>query len=968
MILITTENQKLIAGLHEQLRMETVRWFEKIEPENQKVWEEPYLQTQLIKVIVASPFSAQTFLIKPNLMNPSFLGSAFNKKQLQQELAHAVAMVKGEVSLHDTLRQFRNAHQVRLIWRNRCGLCETQNLVEELSHLADVCVDEALSWLHQDSVKQWGQPTDAQGTPQYLVVLGMGKLGGKELNLSSDIDLIFSYNEAGVTEGAKRSIDNQQFFIRLGQRLIKALDAISAQGFVFRVDMRLRPYGASGALCLSFDAMEIYYQQQGREWERYALIKARVIAGDLDQGAKLLELLRPFIYRKYLDFGAIESLRSLKKMIASEVRRRGLQQNVKLGAGGIREVEFIAQAFQLIRGGRDLRLRTNQLMEVLSVLPKTLDLTEAEAQSLRQHYWFLRDVEHALQAVNDQQTQDLPKSPVEQERIAFALNFDTWHALQANIDQSRKFIHQQFDLVVAQKQPHEPLEQEDPLAELWNEIVHLASQTDQYQPHPEWSAVLVEQGFEETDLLLGQLWSLQVSRTAQMMQPIAQERLAKLMPQVLFLAAQQENKTVTIARVLVLIEAVLRRSAYLALLLENPSALKLLVELCAASPWFADFLARQPSLLDELLDVNSLFSVPDAMALKMELEQSLLRIPEEDAEQIMEALRHFKHAHLLRIAAQEVTGRLPLMRVSDQLTYVAEAIVGQVKNLAWRQLSERHGQPQNEQGACDDFIVVGYGKVGGWELSYGSDLDLVFVYDMPSELETDGAKAVANSVFFTRLGQRMINYLNTVTASGQLYEVDMRLRPDGAKGLLVSTLTAFKRYQLNDAWTWEHQALVRARVIAGSEALAQSFYRVRRQVLGQERDQQKLKLDVVKMRTKMREQLATKSKTDDANAQFHLKHDEGGMVDIEFMVQFGVLAYAFEYPEVLTYTDNIRILEIFEQCDILTSVQAEDLRQAYQLIRATEHRLSLQNKKGQVFGQYLKEQRQRVQQIWQAFM
>ncbi len=968
-IVVAPENQHVIDALPDALQDEVLQRFAALmEQANDAQWQRADTQLQLINVIAASPFSVQLFLLNPHLLNHDFLTAAFLKDQLQVLLAETMVKVASETDLHQCLRQFRKAHQVRLIWRNRCCLGTSQQLVEELSNLADVCVDEALKWLHNDCVKQWGQPTSHDGKPQELVVLGMGKLGGRELNLSSDIDLIFSFPAGGETQGGRRCLDNQQFFIRLGQRLIQAIDVVTADGFVFRVDMRLRPYGKSGALSLSFDAMEIYYQQQGREWERYAFIKARVVAGNQAQGRQLLELLRPFIYRRYLDFSAIESLRSLKQMIASEVRRRGLQQNVKLGTGGIREVEFIAQAFQLIRGGRDIRLRTSSLMVVLNLLPETAGLALADVERLRKYYWFLRDVEHALQAVHDNQTQDLPSQEAEQARLAFALEFSSWHSLQTQINTARDFIHQQFELVVALKDNNEHQGLDHQLSQLWAEISHSARQTDQLTLLPEWQDILTQAGFADASHILQHLWALHQSRPAQTMQPVAQERLAQLMPQILQITAQQVDPALTLSRVLVLIEAVLRRSVYLVLLLENPAALRLLVELCAASSWFADFLARQPSLLDELLDVNSLFNVPDAIELKQELEQNLLRLPEDDTEQLMEALRHFKHAHLLRVAAQEVTGRLPLMKVSDQLTYVAEAVVEQVKHLAWRELSDRHGNPQNEQGISDDFIVVGYGKVGGWELSYGSDLDLVFIYDMPSQTETDGRKPVANSVFFTRLGQRIINYLNTVTAAGQLFEVDMRLRPDGAKGLLVSTLAAFTQYQLYEAWTWEHQALVRARPIAGSNKLSTDFIEVRKQVLCQVRQQADLKQEVIDMREKMRQQLASKPDADGLTTQFHLKHDEGGIVDIEFMVQYGVLAHAHRCQKLLTYTDNIRILEGFEIQGILTVSQAHDLREAYQTMRAVEHRLTLQNQAGEVSTDDLREQRQKVKAIWAAMM
>jgi glutamate-ammonia-ligase adenylyltransferase len=967
---VTQDNLNIIDPLPNPLRLQVFASFHELTQtaDETSVWGQTGPQRQLLQVLAASPFVAQVLSLNEQWLDYDLLTASYTKSGLAEALHDQVAEISSELQLQQTIRQFRKCHQVRLIWRNRCRLGTSAELVQELSNLADVCVASALQWLHQDSVAQWGQPTGHDGQPQSLLVLGMGKLGGGELNLSSDIDLIFSYPEGGETQGGKRSIDNQQFFIRLGQRLIQAIDTVTVDGFVFRVDMRLRPYGSSGALALSFYAVEIYYQQQGREWERYAFIKARVIAGDDIAGAQLLRLLRPFVYRRYLDFSAIESLRSLKQMIASEVRRRGLQQNVKLGTGGIREVEFIAQAFQLIRGGRDQRLQTTSLMAVLDLLPECAGLDSDDVEQLRRHYWFLRDVEHALQAVQDQQTQDLPEQELEQARVAFALEFADWQGLQQAIDQARGFIHQQFELVVEVKEDAESLMPDDELTHLWQQITHASLANDQMPQQPQWQAILDAAGFADTHRSLQHLWALHQSRAAQTMQPIAQERLALLMPQILCLAAQHLDPAVTLSRVLVLIGAVLRRSVYLVLLLENPGALRLLVELCAASSWFADFLARQPSLLDELLDVNSLFHVPDAVALKQELEQNLLRLPEDDTEQLMEALRHFKHAHLLRIAANEVTGRLSLMQVSDQLTFVAEAVMGQVMHLAWRELGERHGNPQNQHGACDNFIVVGYGKVGGWELSYGSDLDLVFVYDMPSQTETDGPKPIANSVFFTRLGQRMINYLNTVTGAGQLYEVDMRLRPDGAKGLLVSSLTAFTQYQLHEAWTWEHQALVRARPIAGSQSLAQAFLKVRQQVLGQPREPQELRQEVVSMRNKMRQQLATKPSADGKVHEFHLKQDEGGIVDIEFMVQYAVLAHGQSQPELLTHTDNIRILEGLESQGLMPAEQAHSLREAYQLMRSVEHRLTLQNQAGKVSADELFEQRQTVKGIWQKMM
>ena len=921
------------------------------------------------QVMLASPWCLQNWMVTPKLLDPQWYAQPYDKTGMQVELASAIAEIKDELQLGKVLRAFRQRHQLRLIWRNTLRLCTSAELTREVSNMADTCIDEALQWLYADSVGRWGEPQDMQGQGQQMVVLGMGKQGGGELNLSSDIDLIFAFPGAGETQGARKSLDNQQFFIRLGQRLIQALDQQTADGFVFRVDMRLRPYGASGGLALNFNAMERYYQEQGREWERYAFIKARVVAGDHEAGAELLQTLRPFVYRRYLDYSAIESLRSLKQMIASEVRRRGLQNNIKLGSGGIREIEFIGQAFQLIRGGRDKRLQTTSLMQVLDLLPDVAGWQDQEITQLKTAYWFLRDVEHAIQAIQDKQTQELPSEPKEQERLAYAMGFATWSALLEQIDAHRTFVRSQFDMVVSSQDDDEAATEETPaIAALCSELGLINSGQDAHIPTEEWQQMLQQAGFSEPDLVLQHLLSLYQSRAARSMQAVAQERLAQLLPNVLQLCSQQPDAAQTLSRVLVLIEAVLRRSVYLVLLQENPSTLKLVVDLCTASPWFADFLARQPSLLDELLDVPSLFEVPSQLGLAQDLQQRLLRVPEEDVEQLMEALRHFKHANALRVAAQEVTGKLPLMRISDQLTFTAEAVLQQVLRLAWHELSQRHGEPCNDQGPSDDFIIVGYGKVGGWELSYGSDLDLVFLYDMPSSGMTNGDKSIANSVFFTRLGQRIISYLNTVTAAGQLYEVDMRLRPDGAKGLLVSTLSAFEKYQNDQAWTWEHQALVRARAVAGSDALTQRFEQVRSQILSQTRETNELRDKVIDMREKMRANLASKPNKQGEYEHFHLKQDQGGIVDIEFMVQFAVLAYANKHESLLTYTDNIRILDAMEELGLMDATATQALRDCYRAIRAVEHRQTLQNKSGQVAVDELLEQRQQVQEIWQQFM
>ena len=798
----------------------------------------------------------------------------------------------------------------------------------------------------------------------------MGKLGAVELNLSSDIDLIFGYPEGGETVGVKRPLDNQEFFIRLGQRLIKALDPITVDGFVFRVDMRLRPYGSSGALVLSFNALEQYYQDQGRDWERYAMIKARVVGGDQVAGAQLLDMLRPFVYRRYLDFSAIEALRTMKQLIQQEVRRKGMAENIKLGSGGIREVEFIAQAFQLIHGGRDLSLQQRPLLKVLRTLEGQGYLPAAVISELREGYEFLRYTEHAIQAIADRQTQMLPEGEEDQARIAFMLGFDDWSSFHAQLMYWRGRVAWHFRQVIAD--PDEDDEDEDSDSEMavggeWSPL------WEDSQDEEAACRQLADAGFSDSTQALKRLTDLRNSPQLRAMQRLGRERLDAFIPRLLAQAVEHENPDLVLERVLPLVEAVARRSAYLVLLTENPSALRRLLTLCAASPWIAEQIARFPLLLDELLNEGRLFKPPLAPELAAELRERLTRIPEDDLEQQMEALRHFKLAHRLRVAASEITGSLPLMKVSDYLTWLAEAILEQVLALAWRHSVAKHGTPQRPDGTlCDPgFIIVGYGKVGGIELGHGSDLDLVFIHDGDPQAETDGAKPIDSAQFFTRLGQRIIHLLTAQTTSGQLYEVDMRLRPSGASGLLVSSLGAFDRYQKNEAWTWEHQALVRARVLVGSQAVGVEFEKVRAAVLGRERDLPKLRAEVSEMRAKMRDNLGTKATAAgtaanafDATAAFDLKQDAGGIVDIEFMVQYAALAWSREHPALLRYTDNIRILEGLEQAGLIADSDANLLREAYKAYRAAAHRQALQKEAGVVSGDQFQAERREVRRIW----
>ncbi len=884
---------------------------------------------------------------------------------LAERWAKFLGEVDGEPALQAALRQFRREAQFRIIWRDLMRWADLHETMAAASMLADTCIDGALSWLYEQACEEFGTPWGAdpitgEDAPQQMVVMGMGKLGGRELNVSSDIDLIFGFPSKGETRGGRRALDNQQFFVRLGQRLIQALDQITADGFVFRTDMRLRPYGQSGALALSFAALEAYYQDQGRDWERYAMVKARIVAGDQRAGQVLMETLRPFVYRKYIDFSAFESLRSMKSMISREVRRKGLENNIKLGSGGIREIEFVVQAFQLIRGGHDRELQQRELLTILKELEELEQLPSPVVKELRDAYIFLRNLEHALQGMEDKQTQVLPDDALSQARVARIMGFDDWAACQQALEDHRQKVSTHFANIIATEDDDEEQDSmvEDGWFELWLEEME----------EPAALEYLAERGFENPEDSYKRLTELRESRTVQTLQTQGRKRLNQFMPMLLGALTEVDNSSQTLDRVLQLVEAILRRTAYMVLLLENPGALSQLVRLCNESPWIASLLAETPLLLDELLNAENLYSPPAKEELQDDLRQQMLRIPYEDLEDQMESLRHFKKAHILRVAASELKGTLPLMKVSDYLTWIGEVVLDHVVDVAFSNLVSRHGYPRKADGsACDtDFAIIGYGKLGGIELGYTSDLDLVFVHQADPQLATDGDKPIDNAVFYTRLGQRIVHILNTQTPSGQLYEVDMRLRPSGSSGLLVSTLQAFDKYQKNDAWTWEHQALARARGVAGCKDTLAGFETIRHEVLCRPRDKAALREEVVKMREKMRETLGTpEAKRAEV---FHIKHDNGGIIDIEFLVQYLMLAWSAEHPELTGYSDNIRQMEELGRVGVLAVEDTEKLRDTFITLRSTIHRRALQNLNSQVEGDAFPDERAYIKKMWQKVM
>lgn len=946
---------------------------------------------QLARAFAASEYIASTCAIKPEYLVALVAGGSLFRPLEDEDLdalAKVVTTATSDLELDKILRQQRHQAMIRIIWRDLNRTASMQETTGELSRFADQIIQLAASHHYRELEKFYGTPIGGEsGQVQPFMVLGMGKLGARELNVSSDIDLIFTYPESGATNHPSRSVSNQEFFIKLGQRLIKSLDTTTADGFVFRTDMRLRPHGQSGALAMSFAGMEDYYQTQGREWERYAMIKARRVAFAYGSGGdefyaeqvrvQLRTLLAPFTYRQYIDFGAIESLREMKGLIARQVQRKGMSLDVKLGEGGIREVEFVVQVFQLIRGGRDKRLRKRQVLKLLPFLEQEGYLPEGAGSALAEAYIFLRNTEHAIQGYQDRQTQALPGDDLGRTRLAWVMGFATWDEFYHVLSGYRARVNHEFKAVIAESEQKQTLDSK--ALAFWQGIWELSSQL---LANPEdFNHQLANQPLEPAELM--QLFQhLRENRAIINMQASSRSRLDTFIARLLLMLAEHSVRgelpvsfTETFKRIIPLVESVARRSAYLVLLTENPVALAQLVKLCAASPWIADQVARYPALLDELLTPESLYISPndDHEAIKSnlrdELRRDVLRLTWDDLEGHMEALRYFRSAFGLRVAASEVGGTLPLMKVSDYLTFTAEVILEHVLDLSWSYLVERHGRPTQPDGSVDmapDFIIVGYGKLGGIELGHGSDLDLVFIHGGDSNQQTDGEKSIDNQTFYTRLGQRIIHILNTQTQSGKLYEVDMRLRPSGNSGMLVSTLLAFERYQLKEAWTWEHQALVRARVVAGSQALGEQFTQVRLSILQQPRDQDKLRKDVSDMRRKMRDQLGSGGKGKSENTPiFHLKQDAGGIVDIEFMVQYAALAWAHQAPGIVQYTDNIRILGSLEEAGLLAGPSVAQLIAAYKAYRSTGHRLALQQQEAVLAGEHHFDiEREQVTNLW----
>lgn len=900
-----------------------------------------------------SPFIERVLVQQPDALDTlQRLGSITPASAYLPQLQAALAACTDEASAQHQLRCWRQRWYAELAAADLLGLLPLEQALAQLTASADAFIIAAKQWLMPRFIERFGCPRDEHGEVQQLAVIGMGKLGGGELNFSSDIDLIFCYAQQGETDHPRKPIENAVFFTRLAQALVALLDTVTADGRVFRVDLRLRPFGQSGPLVASLAALEYYYQEQGRDWERYAMVKARIIGATAQQQTELHSLLRPFVYRRYIDFSAIDALRTMKQLITQESKRLGVQHNIKLGAGGIREIEFIAQVFQLIRGGQQRELQTQSLYKAYAAIADLELLSPEVVTQLLASYAYLRKVEHVLQQIDDQQTQTLPIDSLNQQRVAQAMG-SSWQDFLTTVQQVMAAVHAQFLQVIGNEVAED--EEVGPLQLLWQDMID----DDSAQ------TIIAEHGLASANAAAAwqQIQQFRQELSKRGSGPRGRKAMAKLLPILLQRTFSAEQPLLLLERLLQLLKKISSRTAYIELLLENQGAREQLLKLCAASRWLSQHLASYPLLLDELIVPQQLYQLPEYQQYPQLLDEYLLRIPEHehDLEAQMNALRQARQVLQLKVAAADISGQLALMKVSDHLSYLAEAIIARVVALAWQQLVEKHGAPPGRDSTNNGFAVMAYGKLGGLELGYGSDLDLVFISDADYALETEGARPLEVQQFYLRLAQRVLHIFTTKTMIGTLYDIDLRLRPDGKSGLMVTRLSTYASYLEQDAWTWELQALVRARPVYGVNSMQQRLTEIRAQLLQRERDQQQLREEVLTMRAKMREHLLHSS-TD----QFDLKQGLGGITDIEFLVQYLVLRFSTQHPQLARYTDNIRILEQAAACAVLSKHDAQQLIDSYLAYRAEVHRLALDNQPA-LTSKTFSQQRTAVQQLWQQF-
>ena len=874
-----------------------------------------WLQRQIANQTLNLPL-LQSWL--PRTITPEDFAQFANWQQLQSD--------GNEAEIARQLRLLRRHVLAHIITRDIHHQADLAEVTRTITQFADFAINIALTYAHAHYQALYGTPIGRHtGTEQHLTVIAMGKAGGYELNVSSDLDLIFTYPESGDTNG-KRERSNQEFFTKVGQKLIALLNDHTADGQVFRVDMRLRPDGDSGALVASETALEQYLITQGREWERYAWCKARVVTPYAND---IRALVRPFVFRKYLDYNAYHAMRELHRQIKQEVQKRGMEHNIKLGAGGIREVEFIAQIFQMIRGGQNRSLQLKGTQETLVQLGNMGILPPNTVAQLLAAYRFLRDVEHRLQYWDDQQTQTLPDSPEQQTQLAISMGFADYPAFLGSLKTHRDFVNQQFNQILNEPE-HANNEAPHPLAELWDNAA---------DPNRQPENELAKLGYADSPHIAERLAHIRQGSKYRQLSAQAQPRFDAIVPRMIEAAAHRPNPDATLLRLLDFLDTISRRSAYLVFLQQYPAALNQVAELMSQSAWAAEYLRQHPILLDELLSAQ-LMQPLDWAALENELASSLNA--QDDTETKMDTLRHFQHAQTFRLLVQDLAGKWTVEALSDELSLLADIILRQTLHHAWHSIPKIH-RPDPQ------FIIIGYGKLGGKELGYTSDLDLVYLYNDPHPEAADR---------YTKLARRLSTWLSSSTGAGSLYELDLRLRPNGDSGFLVHSLAAYTQYQQQNAWTWEHQSLTRARYICGSAELGAQFEQLRRQIIAQLRNIGSLKSEILAMRDKI-------TATHPADEQ-NVKYARGGVVDVEFIVQYLVLAHSHEAPELLENYGNIALLGMAAQRGFIPAEQAAAAQNAYRRYRQIQHNKKLRDLARAAVDEALLADYRAVKELWAA--
>ncbi len=850
-------------------------------------------------------------------------------------------------SLPAAMRRLRNALVSAIAERDMSGRADLDEVLTAISAFAEFVINRHLAELYRGQCELHGIPIgEDSGNPQEMIVVGMGKLGGRELNVSSDIDLIFLYPEDGETQVSaegQRQLSNHEFFVRLGKKLIADIAEITEDGFSFRVDMALRPNGSSGPLAASFGMLEEYLMVQGREWERYAWVKARALTGRAEDIAALEAIVRPFVYRRYLDFGSIRALRDMHAQIRAEVVRQETRHpdrniNVKLGRGGIREIEFLTQVFQLIRGGRDPALRDRSTRATLRILADKKLLPPQVTDQLLEAYGFLRNLEHRVQYLDDAQTHVLPASEDDRRLLARAMGFEDTSSLLNALRRHSDWVAARFDEMFDDK-PSPDLNADD-------ESQHLSFDNANEEIV---SAYLSRLGFDAAATSAQRLLSSWRSTRIQSLSEQRKGQLQTLLRAALPMISQQQDAgsaSATLSRLLDFFDTIARRSAYLALLTEYPHTLARVIRMMAASDWAAKYLTRHPVLMDEFLDDSILHAEPDWKEFALECRQRLDAFSG-DTERQMDVLREQHHAQLFRLLAQDLDGVLSVERLADHLSALADVLIAATLNAVWQTLSGRHrDQPR--------FAVIAYGKLGGKELGYASDLDVIFLYD-DDDPDAPG--------IYAKLAQRFITWMTSHTPAGILFDIDIALRPDGASGLLVSSVSAFDKYQHQSAWLWEHQALTRARFCAGDPEIGARFEALRTRLLRQPRDPAQLRTEILAMRKRMHDAHPNRSEL------FDLKHDAGGMIDIEFIVQFLVLRYAADHPVMTDDIGNIALLKLAGDLHLIDAPLSVAVSDAYRLFRKLQHQIRLSgDDRARVELSRVTEPRRAVEQLWQQVL